>query len=70
MDVMEELANLLFATTLPVLLQQSHFTGGSYTVTALLVVILSFLLELVMRSTDLKRPVVIILLELLQRSGI
>ena len=32
MDVMEELANLLFATTQPVLLLQSHFTGGSYTV--------------------------------------
>lgn len=65
MDVMEELINLLFATTQPVLLQQSHFTGGT-------LVILSFLLELVMRrlSADLKRPVVIILLELLQRSGI
>ena len=58
-------ANLLFAPIQPVLLQQPHFTGG----TALLVVILFFLLELVIRSADLKRPVVIILLELLQRSG-
>ena len=57
-------ANLLFAPIQPVLLQQPHFTGG----TALLVVILFFLLELVIRSA-VKRPVVIILLELLQRSG-
>ena len=58
-------ANLLFAPTHPVLLHQPHFTGGI----ALLVMLVILFLELIIRSTDLKKPVVVILLEILLTSG-
>ena len=59
-------ANLLFAPTHPVLLHQPHITGG----TALLLVVVFLLWELIRRSTDLKKPVPAILLDMLLRSGV
>ena len=59
-------ANILFAPTSPVLLHQPHFTGGI----ALLVIVLIPLLELLIRCTDLKKPVDVILREMLLRSGL
>ena len=59
-------ANVLFAPTHTVLLHQPHFTGG----TALLVVVVFLLWELIRRSTDLKKSVPAILLDMLLRSGV